>query len=122
MSNFFLSISFFFSIALSATVTYDFEVGWVYANPDGLQTRPVIGINGKWPIPMIRATKGDQVVVNVKNSLGNETTSLHFHGLYQNGTTHMDGPASVSQCAIPAGHSFTYNFTVSRLVSGTDIH
>lgn len=103
----------FFSIAQCATKTYDFEVSWVSANPDGLQERSVIGINGQWPIPTINVTKGDQLIVNVKNSLGNESTSLHFHGLYQNGTTHMDGPAQVTQCAILPGNTFTYNFTVS---------
>jgi iron transport multicopper oxidase len=96
----------------SATVTYDFDVAWTYANPDGLQNRPVMGINGQWPVPPIVATKGDQVIVNVKNSLGNESTSLHFHGLYMNGTTHMDGPIGVTQCAILPEMSFTYNFTV----------
>ena len=100
------------AIARAATVTYDFDVSWVHANPDGGTTRPVIGINGKWPIPSITATKGDRIIVNVKNSLGNESTSLHFHGLYQNGTTHMDGPSGVTQCAISPGSSFVYNFTV----------
>jgi hypothetical protein len=110
--NFFSTLSLFTSIAQCATVKYDFDIGWTYANPDGQYTRPVIGVNGKWPIEPIVATKGDQVVVNVKNSLGNQSTSLHFHGLYQNGTTHMDGPIQVSQCGIPPGSSFTYNFTV----------
>lgn len=66
----------------SATVTNDFEIGWVTANPDGAFDRPVIGINGQWPIPPIVANVGDQVIVNVLNSLGNQSTSLHFHGLY----------------------------------------
>lgn len=101
-------------VAQCATRTYDFDVSWVSANPDGLQERSVIGINGQWPIPTINVTKGDQVVINVKNSLGNESTSLHFHGLYQNGTTHMDGPVQVSQCGIMPGSTFTYNFTVRQ--------
>lgn len=71
-----------FALVRAATVTYDFEVGWVTANPDGAFERPTIGINGNWPIPPITANVGDQVVVNVLNSLGNQTTSLHFHGLY----------------------------------------
>jgi iron transport multicopper oxidase len=99
--------------SLAATVTYDFNVGWVMANPDGAYNRPTIGINGQWPIPPIVASVGDNVVVHVTNQLGNATTSLHFHGLYQNGTTHMDGPEQVSQCPIQPGSSFTYNFTVS---------
>lgn len=76
-------LTFLFHWARAATVTYDFEVGWVRANPDGAFERPTIGINGQWPIPQITANVGDQVIVNVLNSLGNQTTSLHFHGLYQ---------------------------------------
>lgn len=113
LSSFLLPVTLLASVAQTATVTYDFDVAWTYANPDGQQNRPVMGVNGQWPIPPIEANKGDQVIVNVKNSLGNESTSLHFHGLYMNGTTHMDGPIAVTQCGIPPGSSFTYNFTVS---------
>ncbi|KAI1164762.1 Cupredoxin [Nemania serpens] len=101
-------------VTTAATVTYDFNVGWVRANPDGAFERPTIGINGQWPIPRIEANVGDNVVVHVTNSLGNQTTSLHFHGLFMNGTTHMDGPVQVTQCAIPPGGSFTYNFTINQ--------
>ena len=96
----------------AATVTYDFTVSWVTANPDGMQPRPVMGINGQWPIPQITANVGDRVIVKVHNQLGNATTSLHFHGLYQNGTTEMDGAPAATQCAISIGDSFTYDFTV----------
>lgn len=95
------------------TVTYDFEIGWLTANPDGAKARPVMGINGQWPIPQIKADVGDRVVVNVMNDLRNQSTSLHFHGLYQNGTTHMDGAVGVTQCPIAPGASFTYDFEVS---------
>lgn len=107
------SVCLLFGLSAAATVTYDFNVTWVTANPDGAFDRPTIGINGKWPIPTITANVGDNVVVRVTNQLGNETTSLHFHGLYMNGTTHMDGPVQVTQCPIQPGSSFTYNFTVS---------
>ncbi|KAF1947444.1 hypothetical protein EJ02DRAFT_507888 [Clathrospora elynae] len=114
LSNFLLPIALLASIVHCATVTHDFDIAWTYANPDGQQTRSVIGINGQWPVPPIVVTKGDQVIVNVKNSLGNESTSLHFHGLYMNRTTHMDGPTAVTQCGILPGSSFTYNFTVDQ--------
>jgi FtsP/CotA-like multicopper oxidase with cupredoxin domain len=39
-------------------------------------------------------------------------SSLHWHGMYQNGTNWMDGTVGVTQCSIPANTSFTYNFTV----------
>lgn len=102
------------TLAAAATLTYDFNITWVRANPDGAFERTAIGINGQWPIPQIDADVGDRVVVNVNNHLGNQSTSLHFHGLFMNGTTHMDGPPSVTQCDIPPGGSMTYNFTVSN--------
>lgn len=117
LSSFLIPIAALASLGLSATVTYDFDIGWVRANPDGVAERPTVGINGQWPIPPITATKGDRIVVNAKNSLGNESTSLHFHGIYMNGSTHMDGPPHVTQCDIAPGSSFTYNFTVSSCVS-----
>ena len=101
------------ALSSAATVTYDFDIGWVTTNPDGMADRPTIGINGQWPIPRIEANVGDRVIVHVLNSLGNQSTSLHFHGLFMNGTTHMDGPSQVTQCAIGPGSRFTYNFTVS---------
>lgn len=103
------------SSAAAATVTYDFNITWVTAQPDGF-SRPTIGINGQWPIPHITATVGDRVIVNVNNQLGNQTTTLHFHGLYMNGTTHMDGPVGVSQCSIPVGGSFVYDFNVRHVI------
>ncbi|MCJ1318223.1 hypothetical protein MMC15_003551 [Xylographa vitiligo] len=102
------------SLGWSATVTYDFNITWVTSNPDGAYERSTIGINGQWPLPAIRATVGDQVVVNVMNQLGNETTSLHFHGIYQTDSPEMDGTTGVSQCAIPPGASLTYNFLVEQ--------
>lgn len=106
------SFLFFSTLALAATRTYDFTIEWVNRNPDGMQSRPVIGINGQWPVPRIEATIGDRVIVNVRNQLGNQSTSLHFHGIFMNGTNEMDGPTGVTQCPIPPGSSFSYNFTV----------
>ncbi|KAG8420029.1 hypothetical protein J3459_011467 [Metarhizium acridum] len=102
------------SLASAATINHDFNVTWVRANPDAAFERPVIGINGKWPIPTIECNVGDRLIINVHNQLGNQSTSLHFHGLFQNGTNNMDGPAGVNQCSIPPGSSFTYNFTIDQ--------
>ncbi|KAL8825710.1 MAG: hypothetical protein Q9170_007686 [Blastenia crenularia] len=101
------------SSSIAATVTYDFNITWVTAQPDGF-SRPTIGINGQWPIPPITAAVGDRVIVNVHNQLGNQTTSLHFHGLYMNGTTHMDGAVGASQCSVPVGGSFVYDFKIDQ--------
>ncbi|PSN75263.1 hypothetical protein BS50DRAFT_36444 [Corynespora cassiicola Philippines] len=97
------------SLSFAKTVTYDFDVGWVSAAPDGF-VRPVIGINGQWPNPTIEANVNDTIVVNLRNSLGNESTSLHFHGMWQQGSGTSDGPVGVAQCTINPGQSYTYTF------------
>jgi iron transport multicopper oxidase len=113
LSNFLIYCALtFYSFAEAETRVYNFTAEWVRANPDGLWERPVIGINGQWPIPRIDATVGDRVIVNLNNNLGNQSTSIHFHGLFMNGTTHMDGVVGATQCGVPPGGSFTYNFTV----------
>jgi iron transport multicopper oxidase len=78
MSSFF-ALSLIVPFALAKTVTYNWNVGWVTACPDGF-CRPVIGVNGQWPLPVMEVDLGDTVVVNYQNNLGNETTSIHFHG------------------------------------------
>ncbi|KAK8211353.1 hypothetical protein M8818_003320 [Zalaria obscura] len=104
-------------VANAATVTFDWNITWVTTNPDGMADRPTIGINGQWPLPALNLTKGDRVIVNAYNGLGNQSTSLHFHGMFQNGTNEMDGPVGVNQCGIPPGSTMVYNFTLDQ--SGT---
>jgi len=107
----FLSLLPLAASGLAATVTYNWDITWVTAAPDGF-ARPVIGINGQWPCPKIEATVGDTVVVNVNNKLGNETTGIHFHGINQILTNDMDGPSGVTQCPVPPGSSIKYQWVV----------
>ncbi|OBT50152.1 hypothetical protein VE04_09138 [Pseudogymnoascus sp. 24MN13] len=109
-----LTLTIFSLLADAEVVTYDFNVTWVRANPDGLFERATIGINNAWPPPTINADVGDTVIVNLENGLGNATTSLHFHGLFMNGTTEMDGAIEVTQCGIVPGATFKYNFTIDQ--------
>ncbi|KAI5782840.1 Cupredoxin [Pyronema domesticum] len=109
-----LSILLLASSTLAKTVTYDFSVTWTKGNPDGQYERKVIGINGQWPIPQIDVDLGDRLVINFHNGLPDQDSSLHFHGLFQNGTTFMDGPAMVSQCPVPPGMNITYDFIVDQ--------
>ena len=99
------------NLVLSKTVTYNWDITWVTASPDGF-ARPVIGINGKWPCPTVHVDLGDRLVVHVNNALGNQSTSLHWHGLHQYGTPSMDGSSGATQCPIPPGSQFTYDFIV----------
>ena len=112
-SSFVLYLLLLSATALAKTVTYDWEVTFVHnANPDGRHSRTVVGINGQWPCPKIEVEVGDRLVVNVLNKLPNQYTSLHFHGLHQRGSAAMDGPPSATQCQIPPGGIFTYDFEV----------
>lgn len=110
----FLLLTLALIICEAKTVTHEFNVSWVKANPDGLQERAVVGINGQWPLPVIEVDKGDRLVVTMNNDLQNKSASIHWHGMYQNGTNEMDGPSMVTQCPVPPGSSITYNFTIDQ--------
>ncbi|KAI8632680.1 multicopper oxidase [Xylariaceae sp. FL1651] len=97
------------------TVSLQWSFGWKWIAPDGFG-RPVVAVNNQWPPPTIDVCKGDRLVLQVTNNLGNETASIHFHGLYQNGQNQMDGPAMTTQCPIPPGSVFTYDFNVGQQV------
>ncbi|KAB8339135.1 hypothetical protein FH972_022071 [Carpinus fangiana] len=85
-------------------------------NPDGV-FRPMMLINHQFPGPLIEINEGDTIVVNLEN-LAVNATSIHWHGLYQNGTNFMDGTVGVTQCPVAPGTSFTYEFKVPNQ-SGT---
>lgn len=73
----------------------------------------MIAINGRFPGPLIRANMGDRLLIYVQNNLPN-ATAIHWHGLFQNGTNWMDGTSGITQCPIPPGANFLYNFTVDN--------
>ncbi|KAL4987655.1 Cupredoxin [Aspergillus falconensis] len=86
-----ISLSSFTALTCTKSHNFDWNITWVTANPDGLQPHPVIGINSEWPLPLLNFTKGDRVSANVHNGLGNQSTSVHFHGFFQNGITETNG-------------------------------
>lgn len=53
-------------------------------------------------------------VVHVTNSLQNNGTSIHFHGVRQNMTNQMDGVSAITQCPIAPGDSFTYTWRATQ--------
>ncbi|CAK9783846.1 hypothetical protein CC85DRAFT_287761 [Cutaneotrichosporon oleaginosum] len=87
---------------------FDMSVGYA---PVGGMVRRTLLVNGMSPGPIIEANVGDQIVVHVHNSMPNGT-AVHWHGIRQVGTNFMDGAAGFTQCPIPPGGDFTYNFTV----------
>ncbi|KAJ7493127.1 yellow laccase [Mycena galericulata] len=63
-----------------------------------------------------QGNKGDTFALDVVDQLHDNTmvksTSIHWHGIFQEGTNWEDGPAFVTQCPIIPGNSFLYNFKV----------
>jgi FtsP/CotA-like multicopper oxidase with cupredoxin domain len=66
------------------------------------------GFNQTVPGPLIKAKKGDTLVITVKNELP-EATVVHWHGIRLPAS--MDGTGEV-QKPIQSGESFTYQFEV----------
>lgn len=46
----------------------------------------------------------------MKNSMSEECTTIHWHGINQHCSPYMDGVALITQCPILPGMSFTYRF------------
>lgn len=93
--------------AFGKNVYLDWNITWVNAAPNGVE-RPIIGINGQWPCPQIDVHIGDNLVVDVYNALGNQSTGIHWHGFHQNYNTFMDGVPDITQCPIKPQQRMRY--------------
>ena len=84
---------------------------------DGTTFKSFVGVNGQVPGPSLIVSTDQTVVANVNNHLQMETTSIHWHGMYQYNTYFMDGVHHITQHAIDPQKSFRYIFKASP--SGT---
>ncbi|KAK7857616.1 l-ascorbate oxidase [Quercus suber] len=83
---------------------FKWEVEYKYWSPDCIENI-VMAINGQFPGPTIRAKVGDTINVELTNKLSTEGVT---------GTPWADGTASISQCAINPGETYTYRFKVDK--------
>ncbi|OWM69087.1 hypothetical protein CDL15_Pgr025274 [Punica granatum] len=97
----------------SKTRRFKWDVEYMFWSPDCVENI-VMGINGQFPGPNIRARAGDTVHVELTNKLYTEGVVIHWHGIRQFGSPWADGTASISQCAINPGETFIYQFKVER--------
>ncbi|RIB11715.1 multicopper oxidase [Gigaspora rosea] len=95
-------------------VYLNLELSYTDLAPDGY-TRKVWTANGQYPGPLIHCNRGDRLIINVTNNLKDPAT-IHWHGIFQLGSTWYDGVGGQTQCPIPAGVSFIYNYTVGEQV------
>lgn len=68
----------------------------------------ILGFNGQFPAPVIRAKQGQPLRVMFINKL-DEATTVHWHGIRIENS--MDGVPYLTQPPVPAGASFLYEFT-----------
>ncbi|MBA0703991.1 hypothetical protein Golax_016281, partial [Gossypium laxum] len=110
----YLQVSFFFLFVVSSFagdpyVFYDWTVSYITASPLG-DKQQVIGINGQFPGPILNVTTNWNVVVNVKNDL-DEPLLFTWNGIQHRKNSWQDG-VSGTNCPIPAGWNWTYEFQV----------
>ncbi|KAG2363730.1 laccase [Suillus spraguei] len=90
-------------------------------SPDGF-TRSATLAGGTFPGPIIAAKKGERFSINVVNKLTDgemlKSTSVHWHGINQNGSNQADGVSFVTQCPIAQNNSYLYSFD-AREQTGT---
>jgi hypothetical protein len=100
------------------TITHYWTITSGFLSPDGVK-KEVYLVNGDLPGPTIQCRSGDKLVVHVTNSLADEGVSIHWHGLQMRNASFMDGAVGFTQCPIPAGQKFTYEFDIDDEQSGT---
>ena len=79
------------------------------------RARSAVTVNGSLPAPTLRWREGDTVTIRVANTLRDEATSIHWHGLLL--AANMDGVPGLSFDGIAPGEAFLYRFTLRQ--SGT---
>src|SRR5262245_32768856 len=94
---------------------YRFRVGATTLNPDGREPVPAITVNGQYPGPEIRVREGTMLRVEVENTLSDEPTAIHWHGLLLPAA--MDGVPDVSGFPIAPRRTFVYEYPLRQ--SGT---
>lgn len=99
----------------AAVKTYHLDIAEGTVNLTGKNVTRIT-VNGQFPAPTLEFTEGDDAVIHVSNSLKNQDSSIHWHGLLLPGL--MDGvPGFNGFQGIRPNQQFTYRFKVRQ--SGT---
>ncbi len=93
---------------------YTLEITDSWINADGLNFTDAKVFNSTYPGPWIQACWGDTVQVTVINKLTYNGTSIHWHGIRQNQTMHMDGVNGITQCPVAPNESFVYKWNATQ--------
>lgn len=96
------------------TVSYSLEITNTTCNPDGHGDQACLLINNQYPGPVITANWGDTLSITVTNSMQDNGTSIHWHGVRQLDSTGSDGVNGVTECALAPGQTRTYTFLCTQ--------
>ncbi|KAM3320166.1 monocopper oxidase-like protein SKS1 isoform X1 [Capsicum chacoense] len=104
-------IALLFTLCFAADPFAEFKLEYTYitVSPLGVPQQ-VIAVNGKFPGPVLNVTTNYNVVVDVRNKL-DEDLLVTWSGIQMRRTSWQDGVLGTN-CAIPAGWNFTYQFQV----------
>ncbi|KAJ6103637.1 hypothetical protein N7486_003859 [Penicillium sp. IBT 16267x] len=97
---------------ISQTKQFELNLTWESWAPDGVAREQFL-VNGQFPGPPLIMDEGDNIEVTVNNFTPFNTT-IHYHGIEQEGTPWSDGVPGVSQRQILPGKQFVSNFTVQQ--------
>ncbi|XP_059471482.1 uncharacterized protein LOC132194315 [Neocloeon triangulifer] len=80
---------------------------------DGVE-RGILTLNRQIPAPSIQVCEGDRVIIDVDNRMQGIELAIHWHGLHQRGTQYYDGVPMLTQCPIPEGTTFRYQWNADN--------
>ncbi|KAL4909873.1 hypothetical protein BDW74DRAFT_186268 [Aspergillus multicolor] len=98
--------------ATGNTISFQVNLTWDDYEPAGIPRKMILA-NGQFPAPALRLKQGDDVEFLVNNEMPFPTT-VHFHGVEQQGTPWSDGVPGLSQRPIPPGESFLYKWRATN--------
>ncbi len=104
------ALSFPFAVAAE---TYNLSIGETTLDASGTE-RPALAINGSIPAPTLRFQEGEDLVINITNTLDVDS-SIHWHGLIL--PFEQDGVPGLTFDGIKPGTTHTYRFPAQQ--SGT---
>ncbi len=100
------------NLAFAAVREYHLDIGEKTVNLTGKAVKK-IAVNGQFPAPLLEFEEGDDAVIHVHNSLKNQDSSIHWHGLLLPAV--MDGvPGFNGFAGIKPNQDFTYRFKIRQ--------
>lgn len=105
-------------VSTGNTCSYEFTITNTTIDLDGSGPKLAFAINGQVPGPLIECNWGDLLVVTVHNQLTANSTSIHWHGIWQRGTNDQDGVPGITECGMAPGTSRTYTMQLKQYGTG----